>query len=459
MGNLRKIGFLLVGIVFIFSIIISSTTYAAASASIDTSVTTMQVGEKATITVSVSGTESWSLSVSASGGTLSGDTKNADARGKEVSEKILTPTFTADSPGTYTITLTGTIASTDDVNNNNKQTISKSVTVKVIEKIENNTGGNNTTGGNTSGGNNTSTTPTKSSDATIKSITAQAGGKSLSVSQSSTKFSTTIEADISEVRFTVTTNSNKASIDSNRSTSGIGFIKNSESSGKKTYTMSSLKEGNNVIKITIIAEDGTTKNYTFVVTRKVSQNKNEVNIPNIVDEDPEEEPKDSDTPDETDQQTTDELGLKSLVITGVEISPQFNINTYEYTATISGSDSVEIIALPTAEDATVEIVGNDNLILGENLITILVKKDEEVKTYQIILTKTEEKATETTSNSLIPQDFDLSWKHIAIIVVALIIAVIIIIKLVSMARKPIEEDEIVDEEMPEKSNKKGKRYK
>ena len=423
---------------FVFAFLLPSSVMAA-DAEVSSNVTTMQTTETANITASVSDAEAWALKLIASGGNLSGTKEDADATGgEEVSKNIINATFSATEPGTYTIRLSGTVVGNDY---DNIKEISKSVTINVVKPVQNEPTPTPPINQSTEP---PTPTVTKSSDASLKSLTAQANGKSLSVSNDGTRYSATVEADVTAVRITVTANSGKASIDSNRSTSGIGFVKNSGSGSQKTYTMSSLKEGNNVIKITIEAEDGTQRNYNFVVTRKVAEKTDDnpegpVTITPNIDENPidnnpaaEEKPQDNNT-------TTDGLSLKTLVITGVELSPEFSPTVYEYTATIEGADSVEVIALPTIEDAEVEIVGNTNLVMGENLITILVKNDEEVKTYQIILTKTEGNLTTEVSSNL-DGTGGFNWKYIAIIIVAVIIALIVIIRLVSMSKKNVEDN-------------------
>lgn len=54
-----------------------------------------------------------------------------DAPGSEVTQTVANATFVASTPGDYTITLTGNVASTEDVSNNIKQTVNKSITIKV----------------------------------------------------------------------------------------------------------------------------------------------------------------------------------------------------------------------------------------------------------------------------------------------------------------------------------------
>ena len=477
-------------IILIFALIIPNNVMAV-DADINSDVTTMQTTESATITANISDTETWSLRFTTNGGELSGTTAAADAAGSEVSQNVLNAKFTATEAGTYTITLSGEIANSDMVTNKEKKSISKSITIKVVNPVEEEkpsepeqTSENNEQEQQSEDNpseqqpsDNTSETETpavvKSSDASLKELTAQTTNSSLSVTKDGTKYSATVESNINAVTFTVEAGSDKATIDSNRSTSGIGFIKNSGSGNKKTYTMSNLKEGNNVIKITIEAEDGTQRNYNFVVTRKVvekAETKSDEPVtitPNI-----DEKPIDNSEPQKA-EEDKDELGLKTLVITGVQLSPKFDSRVYEYTASVEGSDSVEIIATPMTDGANVEIVGNKNLVNGENLITILVKKDEDTKTYQIILTKTEKKLTTETSVAASTDDSGFSWKYIAIIAVAVIIVIIVTIRLMSMSKKTIDNDfydkpsklkkkkesTIYDELEKDDEDRKGRRFK
>ena len=441
MKNIGKLNLkLLLVLVFIFllAILVPNSIFAA-NANINTSVTKMQTNESANITVSVADTEAYMLSITSDGGNLSGDTTALDeGNGTEVSKTVMTSVFTASTPGTYKIALTGQITGSDLV----KQNVNKIIIVSVVEPIQE--PDQPSTPEEPKDDNPQPDQPStpdvkKSSDASISSLTAIANNKSLDISKDSTKYSATVDQNTTAVTFTIKTGSSKAKIDSNNSTSGIGFMKNSESSGQKTYTISNLKEGSNVIKINIKAEDGTEKNYTFAVTKKVSDNPNEETVVPNIDETPVEEQ--INQTNETSEEKTDDtgLGLKSLVITGTQISPKFKLTTYQYTATISGSDSVEVIAIPTDEDATVEVVGNKNLVSGENLITVLVKKGDNVKTYQIVLNKTETAvagATETDDTIFA----GLSWKHIAIIVAALLVAIAIILRIATMSKKTIEDD-------------------
>ncbi len=119
-----------------------------------------------------------------------------------------------------------------------------------------------------------------------------------------------------------------------------------------------LELGENSFDVVVIATDGTTKTYTINVTRGEGE-------------------------EEAD-------GLSSITIGDLELSPTFSANVYEYTVNYIGEEtSLDIQTVPTDSDYTVEIVGNEELVEGENTITILVTDSEgnNVATYQITVNK------------------------------------------------------------------------
>ena len=131
-------------------------------------------------------------------------------------------------------------------------------------------------------------------------------------------------------------------------------------SGTGTVT---LEEGENTINVTVTAEDGTTKTYTINITRETSE---------VVEE------------------NIQENGLAKLVIQNVEMTPEFKTNIYEYTAKYIGEKtSLPIEVEATDETYQIEIVGNEELKEGENIITILVSESNgnNVATYQITVEK------------------------------------------------------------------------
>lgn len=119
-----------------------------------------------------------------------------------------------------------------------------------------------------------------------------------------------------------------------------------------------LELGENSFDVVVTATDGTTKTYTINVTRGEGE-------------------------EEAD-------GLSSITIGDLELSPTFSANVYEYTVNYIGEEtSLDIQTVPTDSDYTVEILGNEELVEGENTITILVTDSEgnNVATYQITVNK------------------------------------------------------------------------
>lgn len=139
-------------------------------------------------------------------------------------------------------------------------------------------------------------------------------------------------------------------------------------SGTGTKT---LQKGANTLNVVVIAEDGTTKTYTINVTREGE------------DETEEEQP----------EENAEEVknGLSNISIANLELSPSFDTDVYEYTVKYVGEDtSLDIQTVATDPNYTVEVLGNEDLKEGENIITILVSDSEgnNVATYQVTVNKT-----------------------------------------------------------------------
>lgn len=157
-----------------------------------------------------------------------------------------------------------------------------------------------------------------------------------------------------------------------------------------------LKEGENELKIEVIAVNGAKKTYTLKVTRKENEK-------------------------------IEKLGLSTLSIKGLTLKPSFKVGTYEYTAElVEDLNLLEIIAKANNKNATVEIVGNENLQQGENVITILVKGTEtnDVATYQITVNKNVTQAEKTEKMSWLKPS---TWGKEEIIKMAIILVLIILI--------------------------------
>ena len=157
-----------------------------------------------------------------------------------------------------------------------------------------------------------------------------------------------------------------------------------------------LQMGENTVTITVTSEAGETKTYTIRVT------KGEVVA------------------------TDDTLKLQSLEIAGVNFDGQFSPDTYSYELNLSRYvESLDITATANQEDATIEIIGNENLIEGENTITILLTSadGEETAIYQIKAVLPP--ATTATQNNT---QFYMICAGVAIAVIVIVVIIVVIYK-------------------------------
>lgn len=134
-------------------------------------------------------------------------------------------------------------------------------------------------------------------------------------------------------------------------------------------------------------------------------------------------------------QDEEDEGLESLKIEGVEISPEFKTDEYNYTVKYIGEDKkLQIEAIATETYYEVEITGNKDLKEGENLITILVSdtNGKNVATYQLTVNKNlvdeEAIAKEEAKNQEIQ-------KNIAIIISCVVGAIIVLIIIIVIVKK------------------------
>ena len=172
-------------------------------------------------------------------------------------------------------------------------------------------------------------------NANLKSL--EVGGFSISpsFSASTLEYTMQVEMDTEKLKVNAQAESEKATV---------------KIEGNET-----IVEGENIVKVIVTAEDGTTtKTYTIKVTKQEKV-----------------------------------FGLKSLNIKDTDISDMFKTDVYEYSINIKNIDQLDIEAIATEEDATIEILGNENLQEGENIITIIVtsKDEKNTITYQIKATK------------------------------------------------------------------------
>lgn len=141
-----------------------------------------------------------------------------------------------------------------------------------------------------------------------------------------------------------------------------------------------LEKGKNELKVVVTSEDGTmAETYIINVTREETTENSE-NVEDVENT----EIKDS----------INAKGLANLEIVNAELSPLFETDIYEYTVNYVGDNvKMNIQAKATDDSYNIDIVGNENLKEGENLINILVTDEEgkNVATYQIVFNKSLER--------------------------------------------------------------------
>ncbi len=340
---------IIIGIIGIITLILTNTSDAA-SLSVKASKSSVSPGESFTVTVTLSDAAG---PVSA---TVSGGSGSLAKEWLENSSKSFT--CTAGSSGTVTITASGKVG---DFATGNDVTVRNSTSVTIVvptpqpeptpaPKPSNNTSNNNSSGN--SSNNNTSTTPKKSDNSNLSSIQIAEG-------VISPEFSKTVKEYIVNVPYEVTKLSIAATPEHSKGTVTING--NDE-----------LKVGENLIEIIVTAEDSSTDKYTIKAIR-----------------------------------AKQELSLQTLSIYYVnengekvelKLDPQFSFDVYSYSVNdilAHTIQSLSVEAKANAENAKVEIVGNDELKSGTNEITIKVSVTdeaglEEQNTYTIKVQKEEE---------------------------------------------------------------------
>ncbi len=329
-----------------------------------------------------------------------------------------------DVTGSATISVTVEPEKTDNGSSANQNTNSGSNN----GTTNNNSSGNNSTTNNNSSSNSGTTNTTKSTNAYLSTLGVrlnQSDATELGVgtdeydfrgfSKSSLSYKVTVPYEVESLKVSYKAAHSGASV---KVTGNTGFDVGSS----------------NKITIKVTAEDGkTTKTYTIKVTRLAEE---EEKPGNIIDD------------------NIEELFLTSLNIKGVELSPEFSKDVYAYTAKLSNNlTEVEVNAVANKENASIEVSGNTNLIIGENIINIVVKQSEGTSqaVYQITLTK---EATAVTTigeeNNFMSSLIDNIKNYVVIAVIVVVFVIAAIITLIVLLRK--ENKRLKEQETEEEYN-------
>lgn len=441
--------------IFVFiAISIFSETYAA-SASISASKTNVKVGEKVTITVSMNAA-AWNTNISgAASKSFAGNSDDGNNITKK--ERI---SFTPSSAGTYTFKLGGDVS---DGSTNKTTNVSGSVTVTATNSSSDNNDKNNdkkndnkdnkdnkdnndtiteptfksandkvyATGdinirksysadsdkiGTLKAGESVTRTgisengwskvsynggtgyiktslltteePSKASDKALKTLEVTPEGLDPEFNPETTSYTLNVGADVEKLEIKAAPNDEKATV---------------EITGNE-----SLVVGDNAVKITVTAQDGTTRIYTINVKKG--------------------------------EATT--LGLSSLKINGYTLSPKFSSNVYEYKINVLDPNitKLDVSAIANFENAKVEVTGNTNLVKGENTITITVTSEDgkEKVIYQILVNKDSDATATTNKKDMI------IYGGIVVGVILIFVIIIIVVKSRKKKKQPTNDNNVDD---------------
>lgn len=375
-------------LIFIFTInICNNVSLATVSMSVTSNKSEVNPGETFTVTIKVSGGEGY-VNISAENGKV-------DKTYEWIGNNSLTVNCTAGSSGTVKINVSGTIADSDTANDE-KKSGSVSVNIKSATNSSNsNDQRNGTTGENT--------TASKSNEARLKNLGIKPEKYDFSgFKKDKTQYTVKVPKDVEEIEIYAEATSNKAKV--------VG-------TGK-----TQLKTGKNNLVVQVTAENGTTQTYTIEVTRGETEA----------------------SATTTSNSKKDEFGLSSLEVEGLTLNPSFETGTYEYKVDLTEDlSSLDINAIATDDDTTVEILGNEELALGENTITILVRNEKENKTatYQINVNKnlSEKEKMSWLKPSTWGREEIIKIIIIAVLIILVVIAVILKIKI---AKEKNEEEDL-----------------
>ncbi len=175
----------------------------------------------------------------------------------------------------------------------------------------------------------------KSNDANLNSLSVTGYTISPVFNSSTTSYTVSIPYTVTEVEVVATANNQLAN-------------------ATLTNT-NNLTVGENLVKVTVTAEDGTIKVYQIIVTRRQDTNNN----------------------------------LNSLSLSSCTLSPTFSSSTTSYTCTVENSvTSTTVTASTESSVASIEGTGVTNLSVGTNTIKVNVTaQNGSVKTYTVVVTR------------------------------------------------------------------------
>lgn len=337
---MKKILKVMCGALFGILILWTMTTNSkAASTSLSVNKSSVEVGDTITVTAKVNAAQ-WNLSLKANETQLNSSMELDNYKSNIT--KSFSGTYKAKSAGTVTFSLTGDIT---DVNQQNSS-VNKTKTVTVRAVSSNSGSGSSSNGGSSSSGSSGNSSSSSGSNSTKKSSTS---------TQKNDEETKPSFRDVNETVYATESGINVRSSYST-SSSSIGTL----SAGDELTRTGKATNAVNGITWSRVTYNGQT---AYVSSSYLSTEK----------------------PEESADKT-----LKSLEIDGnYTLTPEFNSDVTEYTLNVPEDvTSLDFDAVPTDENAKVEITGNDELLDGVNTVEITVTaEDGTARTYTINVTK------------------------------------------------------------------------
>lgn len=317
-----KILILLIISIFTFNLKVN------AGASINASTNNVSVGDTFTVNVNMTNAAAWNIHATATGPVSGCSINQADASSDAMdTSKTFSASCTATGVGTIVVTLSG---DTTSANDGNAVSVSGSVTINVKEKVQ------------TQRPQPQPQAPAapKSTDASLKNIELSSGN--IEFSSDKDTYDLTVDYNVSSIEINGISNDGKASV--------------------KIEGDTNLKEGDNIIKLVVTAEDGTTtKTYTLNIKREnkvLSKNSN----------------------------------IKKMTINNYDL--KFNKNKKEYDLIINNEDNLTFNIELEDEFAKYEIVGNKKLKNKSVIKVIVTAEDKSSTVYSINIIKEKNKTKE-----------------------------------------------------------------
>lgn len=312
----------------------------AATCNVSANKTNIQVGEQVSVSVNVNA-GAWNLRING-GGLTSGDTSGLAGQTNTTanSNASKTYTFTANSAGTYTISVTGDIT---DYDTDQTINISKPITITVSEKKQEQPV--------------TPTEPTTPTQPTAPTF-----------SNTNKKMYAT---DKINLRSSWSTSSAATSV---------------EKGTELTVTGTSTEKINGYVWYRV-SYNGT----KYVASGLLTATKPQV-----------EENKEDEKQENENKEKSSNKALKDLVVQNYKLSPEFTSENTKYTLEVTKEvDKLEITPIPEDSEAKVQIAGNENFKIGNNIVKItVIAEDGTTRIYTITVTKTNQSGNEEEGNTL-----------------------------------------------------------